>query len=349
MVAKTVRCTFNKNAAWNKVRDRKPVVLDLNCWIRMRDESSPVAIRIKDALRKLVADGLIFCPLSFGIVTELHKQGMDSRLRTGALMEELSLNVSYAINQEVFNWEVERLVRRERGIGVVDLSLTGLYVPICGYMRSTYNVECPDEDGFEGRIQKMRQALDSMTLTEMLKMDATDWEGQFVKQLTVPPLGVKVQRIRESSKGDKAKMQVIEANAALLLCVPKAISQCSPQVQRGFAEIMAAASAKASENKSPEDNLAAFAREFVKSLPALNNHVELVASLSQNPGQQFEINDFFDQQIMPVPLAYASVFVSQDRGIRDALRNRTGILKRGCCRYCSDLGELEEWLKAEVI
>jgi hypothetical protein len=97
----------------------------------------------------------------------------------------------------------------------------------------------------------------------------------------------------------------------------------------------------------PEDNLAAYAQEFVRSLPALYNHVELMASLSQNPGQRFEINDFFDHQIMPVPLAYASVFVTKDKGIRDVLRKRTEVLKRNTCRYCDGLAELEEWLKVE--
>jgi len=50
---------------------------------------------------------------------------------------------------------------------------------------------------------------------------------------------------------------------------------------------------------------------------------------------------------MPVPLAYASAFVAQDKGIRDLLRNRTEILKRNPCCYCSNLTELEEWLKSE--
>lgn len=50
---------------------------------------------------------------------------------------------------------------------------------------------------------------------------------------------------------------------------------------------------------------------------------------------------------MLVPLAYASVFVAQDKGIWDVLRNRTEILKRNACHYCFDLIELENWLKAE--
>jgi hypothetical protein len=50
---------------------------------------------------------------------------------------------------------------------------------------------------------------------------------------------------------------------------------------------------------------------------------------------------------MPVPLAYAAVFVAQDRGIRDVLENRTEILTRNACRYCFDLVELTKWLRAE--
>src|SRR5260370_517904 len=112
MAERIVSCTFDKDAVWRKVRDRKPVVLDMNCWINMGDDKSAQSTRIKGTLRKLVSEGAIFCPLSFGLICELYKQAEDSRLRVGMLMEELSLNVSYASRDEIFAWEVERAVRK---------------------------------------------------------------------------------------------------------------------------------------------------------------------------------------------------------------------------------------------
>lgn len=64
-----------------------------------------------------------------------------------------------------------------------------------------------------------------------------------------------------------------------------------------------------------------------------------------NPERNYKFNDFFDFEIMPVPLAYTSAFVSHDKGIKDVLRNRTKILERTSCRYCASVSELEEWFK----
>ena len=95
MAPKMIQLGFDKEAAWNKVKARLSVFLDMNCWINMGDDKSPLSTRVKGTLRKLVSDGAIFCPLSFGLICELYKQAEDSRLRVGTLMEELSLNVSY--------------------------------------------------------------------------------------------------------------------------------------------------------------------------------------------------------------------------------------------------------------
>jgi hypothetical protein len=129
MVAKTVSWTLDKDMVWRKVRDRKPVVLDMNCWIDMADDKFLLATRIKDTLCKLVSDGLLFCPLSFGLICELYRQAEDSQLRVGTLMEELSLNVSYASQKEIFAWEVERGVRRLADAGPIDLSSMAFMLP----------------------------------------------------------------------------------------------------------------------------------------------------------------------------------------------------------------------------
>src|SRR3954454_13523865 len=102
MASRTISCTFDRDAVWRKVRDRKPVVLDMNCWINRGDDKSPLATRVKGTLRRLVSDGMIFCPLSFGLICELYKQAEESRLRVGTLMEKLSLT-RQSRNQEGLN------------------------------------------------------------------------------------------------------------------------------------------------------------------------------------------------------------------------------------------------------
>ena len=142
-------------------------------------------------------------------------------------------------------------------------------------------------------------------------------------------------------------MLLFESQAALELEVIQKLVGSPPEVQRRFKEYVLAGKAEADKSKGPKDQYAGFLAKLLQKMPALYNHVELVATIAQNPTQRFEINDFFDHEIMPVPLAYASAFVAQDKGIRDLLRNRTKILERNACCYCSNLAELEAWMKAE--
>jgi len=353
MAMKAFPCKFDKDALWKKVQGRKAISLDTNAWINMADDKSAVATRVKGTLRKLVSDGLVFCPLSMGVVLELYKQAQDSRLKTGTLMEELSLNVSYANKCEIFSWEIDRFVSRELGIGPIDLSLAGLYVPIVGYLSSQLNIGFPEESASEQMNEKVRglsQKIEALTLTDILKLDDDDdWSGNYVKQLPDPPMSAVVKRIRERTKGNKGTMFLLESQAVLELEVLPGLRRLSPQVKERFMAYVHAAKDKAPTDKSPKEQYAAFLAELFTHLPALYNHVDLLTTISQNPTQAFEINDWFDHEIMPVPLAYASAFVAQDKGIRDVVRNRTQILKRNACCYCFDLGELEEWLKKEGV
>ena len=139
----------------------------------MRDDTCPDATRMKGTLRKLVSDGAIFCPLSFGLIEELYKQAEDSRLRTGALMDELSLSVSYASREEIFSWEVERAVLRLADAGPIDLSTYGLYVPVLAYLTSQFRLEFPEglpPEHISDVIRKMKERTASLTLTELLEM-----------------------------------------------------------------------------------------------------------------------------------------------------------------------------------
>ena len=56
MTAETVSCTFDKEAVWRKVYDRKAVALDMNCWIKMVVDKSTLSTRVKGTLRKLVTE-----------------------------------------------------------------------------------------------------------------------------------------------------------------------------------------------------------------------------------------------------------------------------------------------------
>jgi hypothetical protein len=344
MIMKTVACRFPKDAVWTKVRDRKPVVLDMNCWINMADDKYESATGVKSTLQELVSDGLVFCPLSFGLICELYKQAEASRLRVGTLMEELSLNVSYASREEIFAWEVEQAVGRLADVGPIDLSTYELYVPVVAYLTSRFHLKVPE--GFpsaymEDVTRKVKERAESLTFTELLTMRGTRRDDTFIhsiKEIPAPKYSEEAKRTWAFVKGDKQKIQRIEAETVFKQYIQPAIQRMPWAVQAKFLNFI---------NTAPKDKYGGFLGELSNHLPAIRNYMELMATITQNPTRRDKINDFFDFEIMPIPLAYASVFVAQDKGIRDVLQNRTEILKRTACRYCFDLAELEEWLKEE--
>jgi hypothetical protein len=346
MIAKTVSCTFDKEAVWWKIRDRKPVVLDMNCWINMGDDKFPLATRVKGTLLRLVSEGAIFCPLSFGLICELYKQAEDSRLKVGTLMEQLSLNVSYASREEIFAWEVERAVCRLADAGPIDLSTYELYVPILAYLTSRFQLEFPEgfpAEHIEDFAKKLKERVESLTFTELLTMRAArkgDEIFDFIKQLPAPKYSEEAKHTWDMVKGDKQKIQRIESETIFKQYIEPTIRKLPLLVQAKFLEYLQTA---------PKDKYGGCLGNLITHMPAVQNHMELMAAITQQPTRKDKINDFFDNEIMPVPLAYASVFVAQDKGIRDVLWDRTEILKRNSCRYCFDLAELEEWLNVEVL
>jgi hypothetical protein len=341
MADRIVSSSFNRDVSWRRINNRLAVFLDTNCWINMADEKSSLATQVKRTLLDRVSKNLLFCPVSFGLICELYKQSEDSRLRTGTLMEALSLNVSYASHKEIFAWEVERAVRRLADAGPIDLSLDGIYVPLLGFLTSRFRLKYPE--GFPSKdvddcTGKIKARLESLTLTQWLRMSAgslADGISDFVRHLPAPKYSEESKRIWNMVKGSRHKIQRIEDQAVFHQYIKPAIRKLPPPVLVKFREYA---------QTVPKDNSGGFLGEFLKSLPALNNYSELMATIAQNPTRTDKINDFFDLEIMAAPLAYATVFVSEDKGIRNVLHQRTRILKRNNCQYCSDLMELAHWL-----
>ncbi len=340
MTPKTVSLTFDRGAAWNKARDRKPLFLDMNCWINMGDDKTLLATRVKGTLRRLVSEGQIFCPLSFGLIVELYKQAVDSMLRVGTLMEELSLNVSYANKEEIFSWEVETAIRRIVDVGRSDLSFDCLYVPVVAYIASHFFLDFPEGLPSEMEVfpRMAKEALESMTFTELLRMRVNSNDSFFKYVKTIPAPKYPDKSILTWAKGDKEKIRRLESEAVYKRHIDPAIKKLPFDVRLRFLSYIATAS---------KDKYGGILSNLLELLPSVNNHVDLMAAMMQQPSRKPKINDFFDNEIVPVPLAYASVFVAQDKGIRDTLKNRTNILKRNACHYCYDLAELEVWLKAK--
>ncbi len=333
---KSVACRFDKDAVWAKVRGRKPIVLDMNCWINMRDDRCPVATRMRSTLRKLVSTGAIFCPLSFALIEELYKQAEESRLKTAALMDELSLGVSYANRLEIFAWEVEQAVRRLVDAGPIDLSTHGLYVPVVAYLSSRFQLEFSEDLSPEQMSDavEMVKKLENLTLTEIL--DRKDEIFAFAKKVAAPQYLEAGKEAWKAANRNKQKMQRLVGREIFELYIAPALEQLPLPVQAKAVNYFRDTSGNADGGCLDE---------FLTHLPAIRNHRDVLVAIAQNHTRKYKINDFFDFEVIPVPLAYAAVFVAQDKHIRHLLRVQTDILKSNTCRYCYDFTELEEWFR----
>jgi hypothetical protein len=333
VVTKKLQLGFDKESAWNKVKDRLSVFMDMNCWINMRDEKCAVAVAVRDRLKDLVSSGQVVCPLSWGLIEELFTQSPDLRQRTAKLMEELSLNVTYIMRREAFDWEIARSIRRVAGEKVDD-SLNGLLAPVAAFSGSPFAVEFPDDYPIEKVDQELVRAIAKQELGVI-------GLARLVDTLNVPPnedheppaYSEAAKRARKRAKGSKSKLLEMEANEVFRIYVLRSLMIYPPAaVAEWMANVV---------NPSKRDTLTL---ESFASLPALGNYVEIMATVDSEPDTHYENNDFFDYEIMAVPLAYSSVFVSKDKGIRHLLRQRTQILKRTRCEYCDGLEALEQWL-----
>jgi hypothetical protein len=336
MKTQKIELGFDKDAVWNKVAGRLSVFMDTNCWIDMADETNDTACRVRDKLRDLVASGGVFCPLSWGILEELFKQSGESLQRTASLMEELSLNAIFVMRTELYQWELSRSVRRFRGEPADD-SLKGLFVPPAAFVGLgpclVWNADVP----LSPEAQENAQAYVKYNLLKIGVVELAEKMGGSKLDETPPAYSEAAKKVKEKFKGNKKKLFLEEAGNCFYMYITPLLLKYPEQVIASWS----------AQFGPPDDEEAWFLTALVE-LPALHNFIDIMVVADSQPERKDKYNHFMDNEIMVAPLAYATVFVSKDKAIRDMLRNRTKILSRIKCQYCDSLDALETWLTEKV-
>lgn len=327
---------FDKDCTWAKVDGRCSVFLDTMCWIEMADESTDTACRVRDRLKALVAAGRVFCPLSWGILEELFKQSGDSRKATASLMEELSLNAIFVMRTELYQWEFSRSVRKFLGEPVGD-SLRGLFAPPAAFVGSGPCLTWKANFSLGPEVQAKLKAYMKHNLSKIGVVELAEKKGAFKLDEKPPDYSQAARKLSEKFKGDRKKLFLEEAGNGFYLYVRPLLLRYPPQLMASW-----------SAQFGPAEDEEAWFLKALAQLPALHNFIDLMVVADLQPARKDKFNDFMDNEIMVGPLAYASVFVSRDRAIRDVLRNRTNILNRTECQYCDSIDALEAWLNANV-
>jgi hypothetical protein len=333
MNTQMIECVFDKDSVWERVNNRLSVFLDTMCWIEMADEVDETACRVRDRLRELVAAGRVFCPVSWGTLEELFKQSGDSLHRMASLMEELSLNACFVMRTELYAWELARSVRRLLG-GEADESLKGLFAPPAVFCGSGPQIVFPRDTQITPAQKANAEALMKHELSSIGIRELADKMGGSRLDETPAAYSTAARSVQERLKGNKKKLFLEEAGNCMYLYITPMLKKQYPS------SVMIAWLAQFNSG----DNKEAWFQKALAELPALFNFIDVMMVADLQPSQKDEYNDFMDHEIMVAPLAYANVFVSKDRNVRDVLRNRTKILSRSKCQYCDSLGTLETWL-----
>lgn len=334
MSTQTIQLGYDKDAVWHRVRGRHSVFLDSNCWIDMADGKAEAPVRVREKLRELVASGRVFCPLSWGILEELFDQSGPSLPRTASLMEELSLNAIFPIREELHAWELSRSVRRFLG-GETGTSLDGLFVPAGAFVGSgpCVSFDLPEGVSLSPEARAHAQAFMKRELSKIGVAELARTMGGSEMDRTPPAYSDVAKKAKELINGNKKKLFLAEARNSFDTYITPLLDKYPPLVAAGWMAQFGPA----------EDEEAWFLR-ILAELPALHNYTDVMVVASSLPDRKDKYNHFMDNEIMVAPLAYATVFASGDKGVKDIAGSRTKILSRTKCRYCDSLGALDNWL-----
>lgn len=343
--------TTAQAAIREKIENRLSIALDTNIWNFLARETSDEASKVKVLLKQRVAEGKVFCPVSFSLIAELLKQNYESALRTGALMEELSLNTAFALDDEIYRKEVRHFIQRfadESGAAPRRMPTEEIYVPVGGFAGMNFGDVTSAFDSLRlpeslktGLVAKFEETLASLTITELIEKFKLLLPMSPLIEMTPPPAYLSMWRDRwEDAKGNKDKMREIEltayVNNVLLPNLLEEKENFPAETRRRFIEYI---------KSLPQGNQSLASGIIIKEFPAIRNSVEIMTITGYDPNRKASMNDFFDIQNMKSPVAYADVLVATDKWVRHLLTNQTETFDDERAFYISSLTDFETYLQ----
>lgn len=331
----------------DKIADRISIQFDINVWNFLARDVSDEATRIKTLLKNLVERGKVFCPLSFSVIAELLKQNYESALRTGSLMEELSLNISFALDKEIYNKEILAFLQKFIDGKKVSVSKSDIYVPIMQFVGAdlTDFMLSMLHTASKNKLEEYRSVIDAriatMTLTDILNAFKPLLPLSLYKVLKAPEYSEIWKERWAYAKGNKLKMREIEQNAYVMqILIPELLKEkdnLPNEARQKFMDYI-----KSLSKNSP----AIASREIISNLPALRSAIEILTITGYDPTRKGTMNDFFDIQIMVTPLAYADVLVATDKWIKHLITTQSDVFDVNRAVYFHSLSDFEIYLKS---
>jgi len=251
-------------------------------------------------------------------------------------MEELSLNAIFVMRTELYEWELSRSMDRLCG-GVAHDSLQGLFAPPAAFLGSTFQPIVDADFCLGPETQEKGEVHMKDKLAKIGVVELAEKVGEAKLNETPPAYSVAAKKVREEFKGDKKKLFLAEASECFCMYIKPPLLQYPLHMITAWAQQFG--------SRHDEE---AWILKMLAEFPALHNYIDVMMVADTQPDRKDTNNHFFDNEILVAPFAYASVFVAKDKGIRDMLKNRMGILSRTKCQYCDSLDALETWLTKNI-
>ena len=311
-----------------RIEGRLVALLDMNVWIDLAEAKTEQNARLREKLRDLVSGARLFCPLTASLIWELYRQSFSSALRVATLMEELSLNTSFAATEEIFTSEVDAVFEELQGGSRPAVGPSELFVPVIAHISSHGELRFPRPSLFrnpQAIADQLVRECRGVGLVELCKMTRDSFSMQ---EGPTPALAATALRRREIAGESKEKARRIEEEAALRNFVtPRFIELSRSLPLPAYLEMWRRV------KELPRDRYRGAAGHLLKSMPSITQYVNVFLVIGQDPGRKDKTSYFFDIELMTAPLAYSDIFVSWDRWIRpivERVLNPTAVATKQC-------------------
>ena len=252
-------------------------------------------------------------------------------------MEALSLNVAFAPSEELFLKEVDAAFQMIGTNNRPRLGSLDIFVPIMSYYSTKGTLRFPETFPPERRQQlrdHMAQSLRGLGVVEYLDMMKSSMP---MPRKEAPPYKAAAVRRRETARDGKEVAWRIEAQAVLnQVALPRLRT-----LMRTLPDEL-----QARWRSLPPLRYVALAEYLLPHMPATRHYIDVMTAMGFDVGRDFQMNDFFDLELIKAPLVYSDALATRDRWIKHLLtkeiRGATSTNKRCVWNY----DELEEYLSS---
>lgn len=260
-------------------------------------------------------------------------------------MDDLSLGISFASDETIYRKEIERFLSNAIYEEEHFLEKGEIYVPVMGWLGAGGSLDFPQEFPASSEDRKkfadsFAAILKSKKISDIVKL----FDGLLPLPNIVNQPNYDWKKRWEENQGNKRKLREIEKQAVLRQVVDRIKEETtleSPEQTFVFKQ-----KARDYIHSLPKDKDGTCATAVLERMPAHKNMVEVMTFTSFDPNRTDKMNDFYDIQLMIIPMAYANVLVATDKWIKELMKSHGKILHARSAKYIGDWSGFENYLSA---